>query len=151
MVKGQILRLRAPRPGFRHVIRGYADGRQVYLVPRTDGEVVIGATMEERSDSTVTVGGVLELLRAATDLVPELTEYELTETLVRHRPATPDNAPVLGALRPGVVVAAGHHRHGVLLTPVTADLIAALVADGREDPMLAAFRPARFEGASRCG
>ena len=143
-VKGQILRLRTARPGFRHVIRGYADGRQVYLVPRADGEVVVGATMEERGDSAVIAGAVLDLLRAATDLVPELGEYELVETLVRHRPATPDNAPLLGVLREGVVVAAGHHRHGVLLTPVTADLIADLVADGRADAMLADFRPTRF-------
>lgn len=149
-VKGQILRLRAARPAFRHVIRGYADGRQVYLVPRADGEVVVGATMEERADPAVTAGAVLELLRAATDLVPELTEYEVVEALVRHRPATPDNAPALGVIRPGVLVAAGHHRHGVLLTPVTADLIADLVCTGRPDPLLEAFQPARFGEALVC-
>ncbi|MEJ3750881.1 glycine oxidase ThiO [Actinomycetes bacterium KLBMP 9797] len=146
-VKGQILRLRAPGggpPGFRHVIRGYADGRHVYLVPRVDGEVVVGASVEERTDSAVTVGAVLELLRAAADLVPEVAEYELVETLAGHRPGTPDNAPIIGSLEPGVVVATGHHRHGIVLTPITADLVADLVTTGVPDPLLAPFSPARF-------
>jgi glycine oxidase len=152
-VKGQILRLRAPggaTPGFRHVIRGYADGRSVYLVPRRDGEVVVGATVEERADQTVTAGGVLGLLRAATDLLPELAEYDLAEAGAGLRPGTPDNAPIIGALpdRPGgagaLVVATGHHRHGVLLTPVTAELVAELVATGVPDPALAPFAPDRF-------
>ena len=130
-VKGLVLRLRGEPGLLRHVVSGWADGRHVYLVPRADGEVVVGATQEERADATVTAGQVLDLLRAATDLVPELGECELAETLVRHRPATPDNAPLLGAHTGGVVVAAGHHRNGVLLAPVTADLIADLVATGK--------------------
>ncbi|WP_199515817.1 glycine oxidase ThiO [Nucisporomicrobium flavum] len=142
-VKGLVLRLRGEPGVLRHVVNGYVDGRHVYLVPRSDGEVVVGATQEERADFTVTAGSVLELLRSATDLVPELAEFELTETVVRHRPSTPDNAPVLGRLGPDLVVAAGHHRNGVLLTPVTADLIAGLVV-GRVDPLLAAFSPGRF-------
>jgi len=93
---------------------------------------------------TVTAGHVLDLLRAATDLVPELGECELTETVVRHRPATPDNAPLLGVHTDGRIVAAGHHRNGVLLAPVTADLIAELVATGKADPLLDAFAPGRF-------
>jgi glycine oxidase len=149
-VKGQILRLRAPDgqpPGFRHVLRGYADGRHVYLVPRADGEVVVGATVEERSDDAVTAGGVLELLRAAVDLVPELAEYELTEACVRHRPGTPDNAPILGELpgRPDVLVATGHHRHGIVLTPLTADALAAALAGEPLPAGLRAFAPARFD------
>jgi glycine oxidase len=148
-VKGQVLRLRAPDhgpPGFRHVIRGYADSRHVYLVPRADGEVVVGATVEERTDSVVTAGAVLDLLRAAADLVPDIAEYQLVEALAGHRPGTPDNAPMLGPLdgRPGVVVATGHYRHGIVLTPITADLIADLVEKGVPDPMLAPFTPARF-------
>jgi glycine oxidase len=177
-VKGQLLRLRGEPGLFRHVLNGVVDGRHVYLVPRADGEVVVGATQEERTDRAVTAGGVLELLRAAIDLVPGLNEFELTEVLVGHRPATPDNAPLLGALpsrsaapagegtrrggegtrrggedtrRGGedacqgrVVVAAGHHRNGVLLAPVTADLIADLVAIGVADPLLDEFRPGRF-------
>ncbi|GAB3953159.1 hypothetical protein GCM10027614_58130 [Micromonospora vulcania] len=150
-VKGQILRLRAPggvAPGFRHVIRGYADGESVYLVPRADGEVVLGATVEERADTTVTAGAVLRLLRAGVDLLPELAEYDLVETIAGLRPGTPDNAPILGPLpgRPDVLVATGHHRHGIVLAPVTADLIADLVISGVPDPLLAPFRPDRFTG-----
>ncbi|ATO16406.1 glycine oxidase ThiO [Micromonospora sp. WMMA2032] len=148
-VKGQVLRLRAPAggpPGFRHVIRGYADGEAVYLVPRDSGEVVVGATVEERADTEVTAGGVLTLLRAATELVPELVEYELVEAVAGLRPGTPDNAPVVGPLPglPGVVVATGHHRHGIVLTPVTADLVTELIVTGEPDPALAPFTPDRF-------
>ncbi len=152
-VKGQLLRLfRAPRPSGRpgpggplHVIRGYADGRPVYLVPRADGEVVVGATSEERRDGTVTAGAVLDLLRAAVDLVPELAEYELTETQAGFRPGTPDNAPIIGELRPGVFVATGHYRHGVLLAPVTADAVADLVTGGGPSAELVKpFSPERF-------
>ncbi len=143
-VKGLVLRLRGAPGLLRHVISGWADGRHVYLVPRADGEVIVGATQEERADATVTAGQVLELLRAATDLVPELGECELVETVVRHRPATPDNAPLLGPATGGAIVAAGHHRNGVLLAPVTADLIAELVATGKSAPLLEAFAPGRF-------
>lgn len=151
-VKGQILRLRAPggvAPGFRHVIRGYADGEQVYAVPRANGEVVLGATVEERTDTTVTAGAVLRLLRAGVDLLPELAEYDLVEAVAGLRPGTPDNAPVLGPLpgRPDVLAATGHHRHGIVLTPVTADLIADLVLTGVPDPLLAPFGADRFAGA----
>lgn len=152
-VKGQVLRLRAPgAPGFQHVIRGFADGEQVYLVPRPDGEVVVGATSEERTDTMVTSGAVLRLLRAATELVPEVAEYELVEAVAGLRPGSPDNAPILGPLpgRPGVLAATGHHRHGVVLTPVTADLIADLITTGTPDPLLAAFTPERLgPGLSR--
>ncbi|MGC5050031.1 glycine oxidase ThiO [Micromonospora sp. DT48] len=150
-VKGQVLRLRAPDgapPGFRHVIRGYADGEHVYLVPREGGEVVVGATVEERSDLEVSAGAVLRLLRAAVDLLPEIAEYDLVETTAGLRPGTPDNAPILGPLpgHPGVLVAAGHHRHGIVLTPVTADLITDLVTGGGgPEPLLAPFRPDRFD------
>ncbi|MEU7974701.1 glycine oxidase ThiO [Micromonospora sp. NPDC049089] len=152
-VKGQILRLRAPdgvAPGFRHVIRGYADGEHVYLVPRADGEVVLGATVEERSDTTVTAGAVQRLLRAGVDLLPELAEYDLVEAVAGLRPGTPDNAPILGPLpdRPDVLVATGHHRHGIVLTPITADLIADLVLGGVPDPLLAPFRADRFFGGA---
>jgi glycine oxidase len=158
-VKGQVLRLRGEPGLLRHVLEATVDGRPVYVVPRADGEIVVGATQEERPDWTVTAGGVYDLLRAAIELVPDLAECALVETLVGHRPGTPDNAPLLGRLedgqlkdgqlkdgrlRDGVVVAAGHFRNGVLLAPVTADLIAGLVAAGASDPLLADFAPGRF-------
>ncbi|MEV6634194.1 FAD-dependent oxidoreductase [Actinoplanes sp. NPDC051470] len=143
-VKGEVLRLRGEPGLLRHVVRGYADGRRVYLVPREDGEIVVGATQEERADDAVTAGAVLDLLRAAVDLVPALADCAITETLVGHRPSTPDNAPLLGRLDKRTVVAAGHHRNGVLLAPVTADLIAGLVVTGEPDPLIVPFAPGRF-------
>ncbi|MCO8275728.1 glycine oxidase ThiO [Actinoplanes sp. TRM 88003] len=143
-VKGQVLRLRGEPGLLRHVLDAAVDGRDVYLVPRADGEVVVGATQEERTDRLITAGGVHDLLRAALDLVPALAEHELTETTVGHRPGTPDNAPLLGRLDERVIVAAGHFRNGVLLAPVTAELIAGLVLDGAADPMLGDFSPRRF-------
>ena len=142
-VKGQVLRLRGEPGLVKHILHATVDGRYVYVVPRADGEIVVGATQEERADDAVTAGGVYELLRAAIELVPDLAECTLAEASVGHRPGTPDNAPLLGRLDDRVIVAAGHHRNGVLLAPVTADLIAALVA-GVEDPMLADFSPRRF-------
>jgi glycine oxidase len=143
-VKGQVLRLRGEPGLLRHVLEATVDGRSVYVVPRADGEIVVGATQEERSDWTVTAGGVYDLLRAAIELVPDLAECALAETLVGHRPGTPDNAPLLGSLRDGVLVAAGHFRNGVLLAPVTADLIADLILNGTTDPLLDDFAPGRF-------
>lgn len=146
-VRGEVLRLRAPGgdPGFTHVIRGFVDGREIYLVPRRNGEVVLGATSHERDDGAVTAGGVLELLRAAAELIPEIEEYALVEAQSGARPGTPDNRPILGAWPARareVVVATGHYRHGILLTPVTADLITALLIDGTALPE--AFEAARF-------
>jgi glycine oxidase len=145
-VKGQVLRLRGEPGLLTHVIDGAADGRHVYLVPRADGEVVVGATQEERTDRAPTAGGVHDLLRAALDLVPGLADHELTEVTVGHRPGTPDNAPILGFLDDDrrVVVAAGHFRNGILLAPITARLIADLVLTGSADPILDAFAPGRF-------
>ena len=144
-VKGQLVRLRGP-VALRAVIRGYLDGHTVYLVPRADGEVVVGATSEERLDGAVTAGAVLDLLRSAVDLVPDLAEYELTETQAGFRPGTPDNAPIIGALRPGLVVATGHYRNGVLLAPVTADAVADLVTGGPDADLVKPFGPDRFGG-----
>ncbi|MGC9667322.1 glycine oxidase ThiO [Planosporangium sp. 12N6] len=143
-VKGQTVRLRAPAPPVRHVIRGYARSRPVYLVPRHDGELVIGATEEERgADTTVTAGGVLDLLRPAAELLPEVAEYPITEILAGLRPGTPDNAPILGVLKDHVIVAAGHYRNGVLLTPVTADLVADLAVTGVPPQEIKPFTPDR--------
>jgi glycine oxidase len=143
-VKGQILRLRQtaslPVP-VRHVLRT----EEVYLVPRPGGEVVVGATVEERGfDTAPTAGGVFELLRAGNELLPGIREMELVEVSSGLRPGTPDNAPLLGLVVPGLVVATGHYRNGVLLAPVTADGIAELLAKGDLPAELAGFAPDRF-------
>lgn len=148
-VKGQLLRLRGAEPLLTHVVRGVALGRHVYLVPRADGELIVGATEEERgTDTTVTAGGVLDLLRPAADLLPGVAELALTETLAGLRPGTPDNAPILGRLvghpHGTVYVAGGHYRHGVLLAPVTAHAVADLVTRGSTDIDLSSYGPGRF-------
>ena len=147
-VKGQLLIVRQPErlPLLRRNIRGTVEGSFVYLVPRNDGRIVIGATAEEQGfDQRVTAGAVHDLLRDAVELVPGIAEAELVETCAGLRPGTPDNAPLLGrAALPGLVVATGHYRNGILLTPVTADAVAELLADGTVAPEIAPFSPARF-------
>ncbi|AUG76766.1 glycine oxidase [Kitasatospora sp. MMS16-BH015] len=148
-VKGQVLRLRIPpayAPFLSRNLRAVVRGQHIYLVPRADGELVIGATSEEQGfDTTVTAGGVYELLRDAHELVPGLTELPLVETGAGLRPGSPDNAPLLGPTAlPGLTAATGHYRNGVLLTPVTADLIAEQLATGRTPELALPFSPARF-------
>ncbi|MCX4749586.1 glycine oxidase ThiO [Kitasatospora sp. NBC_01287] len=148
-VKGQILRLRIPaayRPFLSRNVRAVVRGGHLYLVPRADGELVVGATTEEQGhDTTVTAGGVYELLRDAHELVPGITELPLVETGAGLRPGSPDNAPLLGPTAlPGLVAATGHYRNGVLLTPVTGDLLAEYLADGTLPERAAPFSPDRF-------
>ncbi len=146
-VKGQILRLRSRPPGLlARSVRGIVRGSSVYLVPRESGELVIGATQEELgADTRVTAGGVWELLRDARTIVPGITELELAEAVAGLRPGTPDNAPVLGpSALPGLVLATGHFRAGVLLAPVTADVITDYLATRRMPDLAAAFTPGRF-------
>jgi glycine oxidase len=142
-VKGQILRLRDPHgPGLVDRIVRFEGG---YLVPRGDGRYVLGATMEERGfDTTVTAGGVYELLRDAGELVPGVHELVVEESAAGLRPATPDNAPLLGADPEieGLVWATGHHRNGILLAPVTAQIVADALGGVAAPP---AFAPRRFE------
>jgi glycine oxidase len=146
-VKGQLLYLRgsAGEPLCSRNVRGL----EVYVVPRGDGRVVVGATVEEQGfDTRVTAGAVHDLLRAALELLPDVAELELLETVVGLRPGSPDNAPMLGPAGPqGLVVATGHYRNGILLTPVTADAIAELLATGRVPDLIAPFAPGRFLGA----
>ncbi|MFC7480707.1 FAD-dependent oxidoreductase [Luedemannella flava] len=125
-------------------------GRQVYLVPLRDDQLIIGATAEEKGfDRSVTAGGVYELLRDAIEVVPGVTELELVETLVRFRPGTPDNAPLLGECDlKGLVLATGHYRNGVLLAPVTGEAIADLVADGTLPEAARGFGLDRFRERS---
>lgn len=147
-VKGQILRLRGPAqpPLLGRIVRGIVRGGSVYLVPRRDGELVVGATVEERGpDTTVTAGAVYELLRDARRVVPGVTELVLEEASAALRPGSPDNAPVVGPAGPdGLVLATGHYRNGILLTPVTADAVVACLHGGRVTEVMAPFAPGRF-------
>ncbi|CAN5499878.1 glycine oxidase ThiO [soil metagenome] len=125
-VKGQILVLR-DRSG-RAACGGIVASERVYLVPRGDGRVIVGATVEEMGfDTTVTAGGVHELLREAYRAMPEVAEMELVACNAGLRPGTPDNAPLVGPGElEGLIVATGHYRHGVLLGPVTAERVVEL-------------------------
>jgi glycine oxidase len=147
-VKGQILRMR-PRPGDVLPIRHLVRTSEVYLVPRAGGELVVGATVEEQGfDTALTGGGVYELLRAAIEAVPSIRELELTEASAGLRPGSRDNAPLLGPSGPGglagLVLATGHYRNGILLTPLTADAIATVISEGRIPDEISPFLPERF-------
>ncbi len=147
-VKGQILRLdpgRLPSPGL--TVRAFTRGSEIYLVPRESGrEVVVGATVEEQGfDGRATAGGVYELLRDARSVLPMTAEYALAETSVGWRPGTPDNAPILGGCAvEGLVLATGHYRNGILLTPITAEVISNLVLTGELDEVARPFTLDRF-------
>ncbi|QEU97716.1 glycine oxidase ThiO [Streptomyces kanamyceticus] len=148
-VKGQVLRLTVPKayaPFLSRTVRAVVRGSHVYLVPRENGELVVGATSEELGwDTTVTAGGVYELLRDAHELVPGITELPLTETRAGLRPGSPDNAPMLGPTRlPGLQLATGHYRNGVLLTPITGDVLAHALVTGELSDEARPFTPRRF-------
>jgi glycine oxidase len=127
-VKGQIVELRTPdgEPPCERIIAS----ERVYLVPRPDGRLIAGATVEERGfDTTVTAGGVHELLREAYRLLPDVAEMELVEAMAGLRPGTPDNLPLIGpGALDGLVLATGHYRNGVLLAPLTAERVAETLA-----------------------
>jgi glycine oxidase len=146
-IKGQMLALRMDpaAPLISHVIWGPG----IYLVPRRDGRLIVGATVEEKGfDSTLTAGGLLTLLEAAWRAVPAIEELPIDEMWVGHRPGSRDDAPILGpAPLDGLVYATGHHRNGILLAPVTADTIARLVLDGTLDPAIRSFGIERFTPA----
>lgn len=144
-VKGEILRLQS-RPGalpLARTVRALVESRPVYLVPRDEGEVVVGATQYEAGyDTQVTVRGVRELLSDAERVVPGISEYVLVESAASVRSSSPDNLPVIDWLEPGVLAATGHHRNGLLLAPITADAVVALL-DGK--PVPEAAEAARLE------
>ena len=159
-VHGDILRLRVPahlQPLLTATVRGMVRGVPVYIVPRQDGTVVIGATQREDGVPGTSAGGVYQLLRDAQALLPAVAELELLEATARARPGTPDNAPLLGRVPAcvpaagrdagtdvaGLIIATGFFRHGVLLTPAAA-VICRQLMDGITDRRWAAFRPARF-------
>ncbi len=148
-LKGQILRLRDPSgPGLLQRVVRFEGG---YLVPRGDGRYVLGATVEERGfEDQPTAGGVYELLRDARELVPGVLELQIEELSVGFRPSTPDNAPVLGpGAVDGLVWATGHHRNGILLAPLTAELLAGALTgstpgDEEHRALLCVCDPSRF-------
>jgi glycine oxidase len=145
-VKGQVVRLRSDTPFLGRCVRGLVRGSSVYIVPRHDGEIVVGATQEELGfDTTVTAGGLWELLRDARELLPGVTELAFTEVNAGLRPGSPDNAPVLGpSVLPGLLLATGHFRNGVLLAPVTGDVMAETLATGTVPEVARPFSPDRF-------
>jgi len=152
-VKGQLLRLRHPAgmpPVITHTIRATVRGADVYLVPRADGEVVVGATQDVRGrDRRVTAGAVHDLLRDALSVLPVTSELELAETCAGLRPGTPDNGPVVGPVvgaggPGGLLLATGHYRNGILMSPVTADAITARLTGQQAAPEWEPFAPGRF-------
>lgn len=149
-VKGQVLRLRTRAPFIQRSTRGIVKGSSIYLVPRADGEIVVGATQEEMGfDTRVTAGGLWELLRDARELLPGVTELDFAEVSAGLRPGSPDNAPVMGPTAlPGLYVGTGHFRNGILLTPVSADILAEVLVDGTVPEVGRPFTPERFQTRS---
>jgi glycine oxidase len=150
-VKGQTLRLRLPgEPRLRHVVRASVKGSPIYLVPRKDGGIVIGASSEEAGfDLEPRAGAIYELLRDAQTVLPELSEAVFEDVSTGLRPGSPDNAPLIGAAGlAGLIHASGHFRNGILLTPVTADAVAELVSNGALPDAVAPFAPARFHAVT---
>jgi glycine oxidase len=143
-IKGQMLALRMDpaAPLLNHVV--WAPG--AYLVPRRDGRLLVGATVEEKGyDTSLTAGGILTLLEAAWRAVPAIEELPVDEMWVGHRPGSRDDAPILGAGPiDGLIYATGHHRNGILLAPTTADAIARLVLDGAIEALVRPFGIERF-------
>ena len=143
-VKGQMLSLAGTaRDLVRHVIRA----PEIYLVPRSDGRILVGATLEEAGYDKRTDAATIQRMRqAAIRLVPALAEARMLEAWAGLRPGSPDNLPILGATRsPGYFVATGHFRDGILLTPVTAQVMAQMVTGGQPEYDVAPFSPARFQ------
>ncbi len=140
-IKGQILRFHdTAGPGLlTRVLRMSG----AYVVPRGDGRYVLGATTEERGfDTTVTAGAVFELLREGSELLPGLSELVVDELSAGLRPGTPDNAPAIGpGALDGLFWATGHYRHGILLAPMTAELIAGSMLG---EPVPEPVSPLRF-------
>jgi glycine oxidase len=142
-VRGQLLQLAWDAPVLRRVLWG---GR-CYLVPWEDGTVLVGATVEDAGfDERATVAGVRDLLEAACDLVPRIWTAAFRGARVGLRPAVPDELPVIGVSGRDrrLMYATGHYRNGVLLAPLTAQLVADAMLDGRMDPLLEMVSPARF-------
>lgn len=142
-LKGQMLALQMPQP---RPLERVIFGPGIYLVPRRDGRLVIGATQEEVNWTPhTTPQGLGALFTKAMNLYPPLARWPLLETWWGYRPATPDEGPLLGASPyANLILATGHHRNGILLAPITAQLIADLITEGTGDPLLTTFSYQRF-------
>jgi glycine oxidase len=142
-VKGQMLCLVMPsRTLLKHVVRS----PEAYLIPRSDGRLLVGATVEEAGfDKRTDLASIQRLHKAAIALVPKLADAKILEDWAGLRPGTPDALPILGETQtPGYFVATGHFRDGILLAPITADVMAAVIEGRKPEYDLAAFSPARF-------
>lgn len=156
-VKGQILRLRHPGnipPVLTHTVRVIVQGHDLYLVPRQDGELVVGATQEERDDRDVMAGAVHDLLRDAQIAVPAVSELIFAEANAGLRPGTSDNGPILGPVQTAngggsLIIAVGHYRNGIMLSAVTADAVAAILSGQEPHTAWTPFRPGRFHAPDR--
>lgn len=144
-VKGQMLALRMDpsAPLLRHVVWA----PNAYLVPRRDGRLLVGATVEERGfDDSLTAGGILALLDGVWRALPGAEELAIDEMWVGFRPGSRDDAPILGLCAiDGLVMATGHHRNGILLAPITGDALSALILDGKTPEAIRPFALQRFE------
>ena len=143
-VKGQMLCLAMPsRDLLKHVIRT----PEVYLIPRSDGRLLVGATVEEAGFDKRTVPETMQRFhRAAVKLVPRLADAKILEDWAGLRPGTPDGLPILGATDvPGYHVATGHFRDGILLAPITANVMADIISGDKPTHDLSAFSPQRFK------
>lgn len=146
-VKGEVVELR-PREGDPAPAERIVCSERVYLVPRPDGRLIVGATQEERGfDTVVTAGGVHELLREAYRVLPDVAEMEMAGMIAGLRPGTPDNLPIvgLGAVE-GLLLATGHFRSGVMLAPITAVAVAAMLTGAEPPAAIAPADPDRFAG-----
>jgi glycine/D-amino acid oxidase-like deaminating enzyme len=142
-IRGQLLQLRWSGP----LLGGVIWGERCYIVPWRDGTVLVGATEEDAGfDERTTVAGVRDLIDAACELVPHAWTASVTMAKVGLRPGTPDHLPIIGrsAVLANVVYATGHYRNGILLAPLTAELVADILLEDRSDPMLELTQPQRF-------
>ncbi len=146
-VKGQTVALTMDRarPLIRHVVWGPA----VYLVPRRDGRLICGATVEEVGfDTALTAGGLMDVLRNGWEVLPGIYELPLVESWAGLRPTSRDDAPILGqSAVPGLLFATGHHRNGILLGPLTAWAMRTLITKGEMPASVRPFAPGRFAAA----
>ena len=142
-VRGQMVALSAPSVALHRVLRSHRG----YLVPRADGRIVAGSTLEEAGfEKRVTAEGIRHILDSAIELCPGLRKAEVLETWCGLRPGTPDNLPILGPTEcEGLIAATGHYRNGILLAPITARLVREWIVQGRTTFDATVFSPLRFK------